>query len=549
MAQQNLNTGLSREQIRAAVQADFVDLYASMNSTFATSLVPRLLNTGLSASQILEYTRSNFADLYAAAKAQGLTTSPQYLNAGLAPAQLRAATQANFTELYTLLGGLPTNYMSFSEDPTKFSYLVGGTGAAIPHLWSAGTSLTLGTKTIVCDIPGGETGKGFTITGMDVDPDTGNLWVGNLGPTRNGYPGTGGNLTATSIVQMTKACAFVSQVFVTESAQGSIQGVTVVRETAGTPYLAYASGNVAEPYIFFIARDGSPVRSKLALPFVPNALDWDNARQALVIGDSTNGDVWWVTLGGVFLRHADFNNWPGGFDHISIDLTRGTGGYLWGTTGANGSVTDLVAYDIDLDKIVNRYQLPSAFANEGLLVDATTIYSANDGWFHNTGSAPNSSAPNNENSLQTYAVPTVTQWQYARVYKSCDLVGPFGRQPYHMILDRGAGNTSADFCIVTRDADAAINGQTAILSWSGKSFDPAATANLGMRLLSGGSLTSKAFGASYSRPTVSNTFASGANNTQLGTRGTQTPDNVVNVVGSALAVNLSSGSYKPRFGS
>ncbi|MET4206864.1 hypothetical protein [Bradyrhizobium sp. LA2.1] len=454
--------------------------------------------------------------------------------------------------LLTDLGAvLPPNYMPFSEDPTKFNWLVGGTGAAIPHIWSAGSTLTLGTKTIVCDIPGGEATKGYTCTGMDVDPDnSNNLWLGNLGPTRNGYPGTGGNLTATSIVQMTKAGAFVSQVFVNESAQGSIQGVTVVREASGAKYLAYASGNASEPYIFFIARDGSPVRTKLALPFVPNALDWDNARQALVIGDSSNGDLWWVTLGGVFLRYADFKGWPGGFDQISIDLTRGTGGYVWGTAGANGSTADLVAYDIDLDKIVNRWVLGSAFANEGLLVDATTIYSANDGFFHQYGSAPNSSAPNNENSLQTYAVPSVTQWDYARVYKSSELTGPYGRQPYHLILNRGPGNTSADYCIITRDADASINGQTAILSWSGKSFDPAGTANLGMRLLSGGSMTNKVFGASYSRPTLSNTFASGANNTQLGTRGTQTPDNVVNMVGTALAVNLGAVSlpYKARVG-
>ena len=442
---------------------------------------------------------------------------------------------------------LPFNYMSFSGDPTKFNYLTGGAGAAIPHVWSAGTSLTLGTKTIVCDIPGGEATKGFTCTGMDIDPDNGNLWIGNLGPTRNGYPGSGGNLTATSIVQMTKAGALVSQVLVTESVQGSIQGVAVVRETAGPTYLAYATGAVGDTYIYFIGRDGSPVRTKLALPFVPNGVAWDNSRQALVIGESTNGNFWWVTLGGVFLRHADFNGWPGGFDQISIDLTRGSGGYLWGTIGANGSVTDLVAYDIALDQIVQRWQLAGAFANEGLLVDATTIYSANDGYFHSFGQAPNSSSPNNENSLQTYAVPAITQWRYARVYKSAELTGPYGPQPYHMILDRGDSDTASDFCIVTRDADASINGQTAIMGWSAKSFD-GTTQNPGMRLLSGSALAPKALTGVYSRPTVSNTFASGANNTQIGTRGTQTPDRVLNLVGGALAVNLGSTpvAYRPR---
>lgn len=104
MVQQNLNIGLSREQIRAAVQADFVELYAALNSAYGTNLVPRLLNSGLSDSQVLDFTRANFADLYAAVKAQGLTGAPRYLNAGLSSDQLRAATQANFTDLYTLLG-------------------------------------------------------------------------------------------------------------------------------------------------------------------------------------------------------------------------------------------------------------------------------------------------------------------------------------------------------------------------------------------------------------------------------------------------------------
>ncbi|MCK1663388.1 hypothetical protein [Bradyrhizobium sp. 151] len=124
MTQQNLNIGLSREQIRAAVQADFVELYAALNSEYGTNLVQRLLNSGLSDSQVLDFTRANFADLYAAVKAQGLTGVPvfvpayaivasglllpvaPYLNAGLSSDQLRAATQANFTDLYTLLGGV-----------------------------------------------------------------------------------------------------------------------------------------------------------------------------------------------------------------------------------------------------------------------------------------------------------------------------------------------------------------------------------------------------------------------------------------------------------
>ncbi|MCK1503114.1 hypothetical protein [Bradyrhizobium sp. 188] len=122
MAQQNLNIGLSREQIRAAVQADFVELYAALNSAYGTNLVPRLLNSGLSDSQVLDFTRANFADLYAAVKAQGLTGAPRYLNAGLSSDQLRAATQANFTDLYTLLGGADASQQLAAFLPTGYGY-------------------------------------------------------------------------------------------------------------------------------------------------------------------------------------------------------------------------------------------------------------------------------------------------------------------------------------------------------------------------------------------------------------------------------------------
>lgn len=104
-----------------------------------------------------------------------------------------------------LAGALPFNFMPYSEVHTKFNWLMNGTGASIPHIWSAGANLMLGTKTIGCDIAGGEATKRLPCTGFALDPDNRQSWLGNLRPTCNGYPGTGGNLTATSIVQMTKA--------------------------------------------------------------------------------------------------------------------------------------------------------------------------------------------------------------------------------------------------------------------------------------------------------------------------------------------------------
>ncbi|MET4184975.1 hypothetical protein ABIB94_007104 [Bradyrhizobium sp. JR7.2] len=441
----------------------------------------------------------------------------------------------------------PPNFMPFSEDVTKFNFLTGGTGAAIPHVFSSGTTITVATKQQVPDIPGGEVGTGFTTTGMCQDPDSTDIHVGNFGNSR----GSGGTVTPISIVRLTAdGSTFVSQAAAAE-AVGGLQGVAFV--TSSSPSLrclAYVDGSSSK--ICFVNRDGSVPRTAMSMSFVPNALTWDDTRQALWVGDANSGDVWLITLAGVVIGAADFNSWGGPLDHLCVDTTRGTAGYLWSTSGANGSPGILIAWDIAKDQIVDRWLLSDAKAVEGIIATATTVKVVTDGKYHETGSPPNTVAPYNVNEFQTYTIPAITQWRYARVFKSGEVAGPSvagGRRPYHLILDRGDGDTSADFCIVTRDADASINGLVANMAWTGKSFDPAGTANLGFRLLNG-TMTSKAFGAAYSRASFSATFASGANNTQLGTRGTFTADRAVNVVGTALAVNLGAAAvpYKPRLG-
>ncbi|MCK1536879.1 MULTISPECIES: right-handed parallel beta-helix repeat-containing protein [unclassified Bradyrhizobium] len=104
MAQKNLNDGLSAEQLRAAAQANFVELYGLLNTAYGLSLAPLNLNAGLSPDRTLATARANFIQLYAALASQGVSSSPQYLNVGLSQRQLRAVAQADFTELYTLLG-------------------------------------------------------------------------------------------------------------------------------------------------------------------------------------------------------------------------------------------------------------------------------------------------------------------------------------------------------------------------------------------------------------------------------------------------------------
>jgi len=436
-------------------------------------------------------------------------------------------------------GGLPPfNYVSFSEDPTKFASLVGGTGAGIPRNFADGAGIASTSRQLLPDVPGGGAGVGFTCTGLTKDPG-GDWWIGNFGAQQgNG----GGANPPTSIVRVSPdGSTYVTQVILTQ-AVGGLQGVTYI--PTGNGWLAYVDG--ASSRICFVDRTGAIPRTPLNLSFAPNALVWDDVRQGLWAGNNSNGDVWLVTLAGAIIGYADFNNWPGTLDHLSIDTTTGL---LWALTGANGSPGKLVAWDLTRDRFVNSWLLNDAMAPEGLYVNGATITMVSDGHYHATGSAPNTVAPNDVNDFQVYATPAVTDRRHSRVYKANDLLGPYGRQAYHMLIDRGAGNTSADFTIFTRNGDATINGLSANIAWSGKTAIPGTPQNLGMRLLNG-VMTSKTFGDTYSRQVFAATYANGANDIQLGTRGTMTPDNIVDVIGSALALNKGAVgvAYRPRLG-
>jgi hypothetical protein len=236
-------------------------------------------------------------------------------------------------------------------------------------------------------------------------------------------------------------------------------------------------------------------------------------------------------------------------DHFSVDVG-GTGGYLWASCGANGSPGVIFVYDKDKDVIVNRYLLSDAQAPEGILVQGGVLKIVSDGYYHSTGSAPNTTGIYTVNELQTYTLPTVTQWRYARVYRASEMIGPGGSTPMRLLLDRGDGDTSADFCFVTRQGDVAANAQVANLALYAKSFDPAVTANLGLRMLSGVMSNFPLSGASYTRPLFTATYANGANDCQFGTRGTMTPDRTINATVTGIALNLGATAvaYNPRLG-
>lgn len=433
-------------------------------------------------------------------------------------------------------GGLPPyNYVSFSEDPSKFVLIRGGTGSGIANIFADGVGVASTTRQLLPDIPGGGAGLGFTCTGLTLDP-SGDFWVGNFGQQRG--DGTGASPPISAVRVSPDGSTYRTQVLLTEATVG-LQGISYMT-TQG--WIAYVDG--ANPRICFVTPAGAIPRAALNLSFIPNALFWDNANQVFWVGDATNGNVWRLDLLGVASGFADFNGWGNSLDHIHVD-----GNTMWTTSGGNGSPGRLIAWDIARDRFINSWLLNDAQAVEGIYVNGATLIVVSDGYYHSSGSAPNTVAPYNVNDFQTYATPALVDRRHNRIWKAGQLIGPYGRQPYHILLDRGDSDTSNDFAIFARNGDVAVNGLSANMAWSGKSAIVGTPANLGMRLLNG-VMANRVWGDTYSRQIFAATYANGANDMQLGTRGTQTPDRIVDVIGSALALNKGAAAvaYRARLG-
>lgn len=190
------------------------------------------------------------------------------------------------------------------------------------------------------DGAGSDAGKGITCTGLAIDDVTDTFWISNHGQADSGDPYT------PSIMNVSKdgSTEISELVFTTQfpSAQ-SIQGIAV---DSGANGLAYDGGDDT----LLVLYDNKQVKRY-------------NATTGALVETV-------VTL-------SSLSN----VDHLHLDETNNV---LWVSHGASGSTSRASAYSIDNGVLSDPIRLPDSTAIEGIYLDGTTLYVADDGYFHNS---------------------------------------------------------------------------------------------------------------------------------------------------------------------
>ncbi|MBW7968129.1 hypothetical protein [Bradyrhizobium sp. BR 10289] len=451
------------------------------------------------------------------------------------------------------LGGasipLAANLMSWCEDfAGHWTLGGGGTGNNTSPIPSPTNTLTQVSAVQTPDGTGlgADTGKGFTPTALRYDAGRSSFWVGCLGWNLD----SGGNgQTNTALVEFDAATlqggtATIKSTISLVGYHVGIQGVCI----NGAGYLLTAN-NSENFYNTWDRATGAHVAQYASPKPQPNGIEWDTSRNCYWA--SFNGDTNLYQLDSSFniIYTISVASQTGAIDHFHYDAARDI---LWCSTGANASFDTVWSFDPVAKRFVNCFTLDHSQAIEGLYVSGTTLMVANDGYFHSAPPA-NVPAPYNVNNIQTYTLPGTMP---AQIYQKAISqyqgggVGPFGRYPDRVILNRGAGNTSADFISLSRPSDAAAVQNT--FSIYMRSTDGVSSYNVGIRLLNGTQQNKTVTGA-WTRFLFTGTALALAQ-AQIVTRGaTGTPgtnDNMVDLLVTAAMVQTGAAAtaYNARLG-
>lgn len=234
------------------------------------------------------------------------------------------------------------------------------------------------------DASNGDTGKGFTCTGLTQAPD-GTWWVANDGRDQE----SGGNgLQVPSLVHLsadfTTKLGEILCSSIDAGITGSIQGIAYDTSDDTLWFVSQADSKV-----WHVGTNGSVIGS-LALAFPPNALAIDGAN--LIVGHaSTSGSFTraeWVnkstgaTAKSILLLYSN----P---DHFHFDASDGSQGALWASWGTNNVPGIVAKFDVATAQATGFWSLAEADAIEGIHVTGSTLSVLSDGYFHGAASALN----------------------------------------------------------------------------------------------------------------------------------------------------------------
>lgn len=221
--------------------------------------------------------------------------------------------------------------------------------------------------TAVPDIAQSTTGKGFTITGLAYDSALGCWWAGNAGKNLPGDSAFYPSLVKLSADFKTKLAEI--DLHTTFSAMSTVQGVCV-DTSDNTLWIA----SYEEHKVRHITKAGANIAS-FALA-TANGIAYDSRTDTLwVLTDSalkhlTKTGTELSTLACAYTAQ----------DHIWLDETNNK---IYFTAGANYAKNNYVyVVDLGTNTITLAYNLVDSYAVEGIWINGTTMYIANDGYYH-----------------------------------------------------------------------------------------------------------------------------------------------------------------------
>lgn len=260
--------------------------------------------------------------------------------------------------------------------------MVGYTAAAT--YWGSvnGTSALISAADLP-DAIGATPNTGFTITGLTRASD-GTWWASNEGQGEPGDSSYTPSLVHLSADFKTK----LGEIILTKPVR-ALQGIAY---KSATDEIFVAS--LSEGLVRVYKPDGQYVRSISPTTGTSvNGLAYDPTLDALVIGhENGNSQVrtieWRSAVDGAFIKSITVAHEP---DQLFFDASWGTQGalyYSYGDAGA-GKTGYIEKVDVASGAVLGTYALPDADAIEGIYFDGTTLYVANDAYFHRGDPAAN----------------------------------------------------------------------------------------------------------------------------------------------------------------
>jgi hypothetical protein len=254
-------------------------------------------------------------------------------------------------------------------------------------------TLTLSTSTTVPDGASSSGSHGACCTGLGRFSD-GQFVIGNHGRDGGSDPTPIPSIMCFALGSTTPVwettCASIGV-----ASSASVQGVVVLPDDT---VWACAAGTGD---MIHLARDGSLIEVKSGFSSVANGITYDPAYPGhLVVGLSNSAVVSWIRLSDMAtVKTVTLTSTP---DQLAFDAVRGCLWFTYGTDGVSGNVS---AFSLKNNALIGNYVSTSADCIEGLVWAGSTVYIANDAYFHSGASGLNQILTFTATALPTGAAP------------------------------------------------------------------------------------------------------------------------------------------------